>query len=549
MTYPNDLLPRTSRRLGARSAFASRGAAPFGGALLLAIATCATACGVFGASDSGSSSDPAPVPSTTPPVADAEPGKAPVINGTPDSADINETLGVFVAPTGVAGAPGTRAQPLASIQAGIALGKASSRRVYVCTGTYLEALTLADSIAVIGGLDCSAAIWKTGAPRTRVEAPTSPAIVAKNITTVTRVEALDVLAPQATQAGGSSIGLLAEKAGALVIANSKITASDAAKGDDGAEGIQLVQGGTLNGQASPVKTTAVCSSLPPATCAGGFGPNWIDPPSGAGGTSVCAGAPGHDGEAGGKGGTGGLMQVYQGQVVINGVPTPTLFLKDYLTGAANTSHPATLGQARAGGPTAAGVDGPNAAVLGTFSSQGYTPSDGTSGTDGSPGKGGSGEDGTAPSFPVPAGAAVGDAVRGISGAGGGAGGCPGLAGSAGKGGGASIAALLTDSPMTFDNSELVAGKGGDPGHGTLGSLPTPGGTAPLHAGSDGAPAGFSGNGSAGPSIGIAHAGAAPILGTSKVTPGVGGAAIDLRTRGATTIPATPAGLSKDVLLL
>jgi hypothetical protein len=532
MTHPNDLLPRTSRRLGARSALASRGAMmPLGGALLLAVATCATACGVFGASDSGSSNAPAPA-------ADAEPGKAPVINGTPDSADINETLGVFVAPTGVAGAPGTRAQPLASIQAGIELGKASSRRVYVCTGTYLEALTLADSIAVIGGLDCSAAIWKTGAPRTRVESPTSPAIVAKNITTVTRIEALDVFAPRAMQPGGSSIGLLAEKAGALVIASSKITAGDAAKGDDGVEGIQLVQAGTLNGQASPVTTVAKCA---PGTCTTNVFFDFDSPLFGNGGTSVCAGAAGHDGESGGNGGTGGLMLV--AKKVVQGLTL--IYLTDY-TGNLNAAHPSAPGEARAGGQATPGTNGTNASALGTFSIQGYAPADGSAGTHGAPGKGGAGEDGIAP--PSAAGFAVGDVVRGTSGAGGGAGGCPGLAGSEGKGGGASIAALLTDSPINFDNSELVAGKGGDPGHGTLGSTPSPGGAGgvALHAGSDGAPAGFSGNGSAGPSIGIAHAGAAPIIGTSKVTPGQGGAAIDLRTRGATTIPATAAGVSKDV---
>ena len=72
-------------------------------------------------------------------------------------------------------------------------------------------------------------------------------------------------------------------------------------------------------------------------------------------------------------------------------------------------------------------------------------------------------------------------------------------------------------------------------------------------GRGGAP-GVSGSGSSGPSIGIAYVGAAPEVHTNTtITPGTGGPAIDARSRntlGVTkTIPATPAGVSKDILAL
>jgi hypothetical protein len=118
--------------------------------------------------------------------------------------------------------------------------------------------------------------------------------------------------------------------------------------------------------------------------------------------------------------------------------------------------------------------------------------------------------------------------------------------------------LLVASATTFDATEIVSGRGGDAGLGAFGSLPTPGGTAaaPAAAGGRGGAAGISGNGGAGPSIGIAHVGAAPkLVGTTKATPGKGGAAVEERTRtddalGVTsTVPATPAGLSTDILAL
>ncbi|MBS2020245.1 MAG: hypothetical protein JST00_45720 [Deltaproteobacteria bacterium] len=469
--------------------------------------------------------------------------KAPPVDGKPVTSDLVESLGVFVTEKGVAGADGTRARPFGSIQAGIDAAKQVGKRVYVCAGSYAEALTIADSISVIGGLDCSQPEWKVGAAdaRSRLVAPKSPAITARQIVTATKIAGFDVVAPNATEPGGSSIGLLAEKSPALVVASSSITAGNGAKGADGVEGIQLVQTGTLENRWSI--PAAECNALTCKAVAGGF--QKIAGTSGA--TSVCQGADGHDGESGGDGGSGGLWRaVLAGGTTYVWEPVP--------------GNAADLGGAGTGAAGAAGTDGVPPAVVGTLGPAGYVAADGNRGSNGQPGKGGAGGAGGAPNI-NPATVLAASTYRGESGAGGGAGGCPGLAGDPGQGGGASIAVALVESPISIEDSSLIAGAGGASGLGALGSTPRRGGalaggatsTQASGAGGNGGVAGTSSNGSAGPSFGIAHVGAAPTLkGSSKAEAGKGGAGVEARTKPGngvsttTSIAATPEGLSEAV---
>ena len=503
--------------------------------VLVLAASSAAACSSFGTTDEPASS--APPPGQSADGGPSETPKAPAVTGTPDSSEVNETYGVFVAPRGTASGDGSREHPLNTVQAGIERGKMVGKRVYVCSGTYREALTLADSIAIIGGADCSGPTWKLGSTKSRIESPTSPAVSAKDIASPTRIEGLDVVAPNATEPSASSIGLLADHSAGLVIAGSRITAGDGASGTDGAEGIQLTQSASAVG-GSPIpagKCTIGVGVLRQERC--GLLENL--PPAGApGGVSVCSGAAGHDGLPGGKGGTGGLHEakadLHWGQV---------LSAPQY--GDARPL-PATTG--------ANGADGPPGAELGSLSVNGYAGSNGVAGTDGKGGGGGRGGTGSAPQGdPNAAGTWFGN-----GGEGGGAGGCPGLAGTAGTGGGASIALALIDSPLVVDGAQLISGRAGAGGRGTFGSAPTAGAApgAALSAnsarfGGNGGFAGISTNGSSGPSFGVLHTGAAPkITGSTKMTPGQGGAAIDSRSTevlGTTrTIPASPAGLSEQV---
>ena len=82
--------------------------------------------------------------------------------------------------------------------------------------------------------------------------------------------------------GGSSIGLLADHASALVVARSKIIAGDAMKGADGVEGTQLSNAAVGTGGA-PIPGASLCTDT--VLC-----PTFSRPAGGAGGTNVCVGA-------------------------------------------------------------------------------------------------------------------------------------------------------------------------------------------------------------------------------------------------------------------
>lgn len=489
--------------------------------------------------------------------------------GKPTNEDLTEKFGVFVSPSGTDDADGTRAHPLARIQPAIDLAKTIGKRVYVCTGVYREALVVADSISVIGGLDCSRPdAWETSATTfSRIEAPSSPALLAKDITSPTRLEGLDVLAPNASAPSGSSIGLLADHAGSIVVARSKITAGNGVNGADGTEGTQLANGPSTKGAAIP--SAVMCGSGASDVCLNAINPATTQkyramPNGGAGGTNTCVGAPGHVAPPGGAGGSGGLYQV---TAAISG----NRYFGNWVDGS-NKNYAATSAPAGfTGAPGADGVSPSPTPPVGKLSASGYVAADGSSGTDGTGGAGGSGGKGSSPSAAVhnANNYSDGSVWQGWGGGGGGAGGCPGLAGTAGKGGGASIAAALIESPITFDGAELTSGRGGDAGKGTLGSLPTVGGLAnnpevPAtypglvpnlgQEGGRGGAAGVSNNGSSGPSVAIAHVGAPPkLVGAQTMKPGAGGASIPERTRTeggvVSTIPATPAGVSKDILAL
>ena len=517
-------------------------------ALLANLSLVAVGCGGFDASDDPTMPS-APKPAQDPAV---DGPKAVPVGGPADASELTEAFGVFVTPRGTRSGDGSRGRPLDTIQGGIDVGKRTGKRVYVCAGTYKEALVLADSISVIGGLDCSdSSVWRAGAGLSRIESPTSPAVRAKAIVTPTRLEGLAVVAPNGSAPSQSSIGLIADGS-TLTIARSKISAGDAANGADGVEGAQQVSTAAANGANSYSARQCVAGT----TCIW-LRFVWNAPAGGAGGTNACDGQPGH---AAGNGGRGGQCGIYE-EVRPDGLTWVWQPQNN------NPTFNATAGELAGGGAVGAnGTDGASARTSGTFTSDGYVPVGGVAGADGAAGAGGAGGNGNYPSFS----AGSVDAnyfYRGVGGAGGGAGGCAGLAGAPGGGGGASTAAVLVDSTIRFDGTELVAGRGGAGGRGTFGSDPTPGGVAgaggdpqitPFAFGKDGGrggAAGISGHGASGPSVGIAFRGKAPTLQNgSKATPGVGGDALPAATRatafgGTKTIPATSGGASKDILAL
>ena len=446
--------------------------------------------------------------------------------------EVTEQYGVFVAKDGTGENPGTRKSPLASIAEGIAKAKADKKgRVYVCEGTYTESLELESGVSIVGGLDCSGPTWKLTEKRSTLEAPTSPAIRAVGITAPTRVDGLEVKAPDASEASGSSIGLFAVDSNALTFAKGAITAGNGMKGDDGVEGQPLVL--SVETPAVAGGGNVVLVERPGAPIAGG-----------AGATAVCKTPDGLASmrTAGATGGSSGVYSEFFGSwnVAVVGVSPFT-----YPANPGDPSAPTGSGLAGKAGVSSAG---------GALTDDGFQPGDGTAGTNGDVGQGGRGAKGQAPSIGV----VSNRYAYGRAGGGGGAGGCPGLAGTAGKGGGASMAVALVRSPVRFESMALTAGAGGAGGRGTFGSNPTGGSSGAddslpwvmspekTSAGGLGGAAGISGHGAGGPSIAIAHEGLAPIVTQSTSKPGVPGAGVGELTQGGRTIPASPAGVAEAV---
>ncbi len=506
-------------------------------------------CGAFGAEE------PAPTDNVAPATPGSPDGAAPVndpgasqpapppLKGTPADDEITEKFGIFVSPSGVAGAPGTRAKPLADIHEAIERAKVNERRVYVCEGTYKEALTLASGVSVIGGFDCATVTWKVGPAKSRLEAPTSPAVRAADLGKATRLEGFEVLAPAGTVDRPNSIALFAERSPALTIARSKLVGGKAADGAAGTDGVPLSPGGAaakpgFTGDGPRMLYSKPFREYPPS------------PLAAAGGTSSCGGG------SGGAGDRAGTFTCSEFTTTVGGSTTTWRRWEPSTHLIGSPVNPGTPAETRAGTPGADRASG-GSVGSGHFAPEGYRPGDGSAGANGDPGAGGSG--GTAPG-PGSACSNLGMTWALPSGGGGGAGGCPGIAGTPGKGGGASVGLFLVASEgLTIDHSEILAGAAGAGGKGSFPSSPSlgtapgaPGGPAVSAAqpGGAGGRGGISGSGAGGPSIGIAHTGGAPKLVETTPKAGTGGAGVAEESRvifGATaTLPASPAGETKDV---
>jgi hypothetical protein len=428
---------------------------------------------------------------------------------------------------------GTMGAPFATAAHAIAFAQAHQKRVFLCAETYAEQVTFVDGVSVYGGLDCSAAQWKVVDTRAHFDAPASPAAKADNVQNTTIIEAMEIVAPDATTPSGSSIGMIATISPALSLVNVLVKAGNAANGADGVVDPTRVLAPHFtapgNGAAPRVPCTLTAFDLATACQTARAG--------GAGGTNYCG--RGIYGGAGGAGGNGDAAQSMK-----NGAG---IYVWDEYS-----NQGATSGKPGGVATGAAGANGSSATALGAFSSSGYSPGDGTSGTDGQPGGGGAGANGYRVTDVYGAGAFAGDNGLGLAGAGGGAGGCPGVAGAAGKGGGASVALLAIASPLQLVTSTVTSANGGAGGGGSGGddsaTMPQAGGQNPDSTGNGGLAggvSGYSGSGAGGPSIAIAYTGGAPQAdATTTSTPGNPGAGHVQITSNGKTIPASAAGVSQ-----
>lgn len=449
----------------------------------------------------------------------------------PKQDEVTEQFGIFVAANGAPGAAGTRAAPVSTISEGITLAKAAKKRVYVCAGTYTEALELLPGVSIVGNMDCATdpAKWTISQANALVASPTSPAITAREINVPTRIDGLDVIAPAGNDTEPSSIGLLAVNSTGLTFVGGKIEAQRGANGKNAAVPEGFVQrtdrapGGAsfIGGCVLGVFPYAACSESAFYTSPSKVANINLSRPAnpvGEGGKISCmlGGSPILD-STGGNGGAGRLI----GKV-------------DDILRAPNAGlpgTPATTPAPPAGGQSSAG---------GVFSADGYGPGNGEKGNQvvvtSASGSGGTGVADNQGAY-----------TFGSSGAGGGAGGCPGRSAEGGYGGGASMAVLSTRSPLRFEKMTLMAAAGGNGGEGNFGAPPTPGQAAVGNgmSGANGVPAGPSGHGAGGPSIAIVHDGTAPIQVQCQLSHGAAGTSPPARTQGGLSIPAAAPALAQD----
>lgn len=518
--------------------------------LALLVGSIGVACGSDTAEMPAIPDGSAPTSTTPPPPPPVEAGgdaadAAALVGLPPPEApkpnELTEPFGIFVSKGAPDGGDGTRAKPFNTISAGLEQAATDKKRLYVCAGTYPEAIELKNGVSVIANLSCVDPLdWKLNGARTTLNSPTSPAVRAEGIALATRIDGLEVIAPPGTDAERSSIGLLATDSVGLTFTDGKL---EAQRGADGQNAVAPNAYSQVDRPAEQSRPSSPCIAGLGAGSTCRYNPGTVlmlaRPEAGLaqGGqvTCVATGAPQLTG-TGGSGGTGRLyiadgttvheLQVPGGPGIPSTSPTQPL--------------PGASGQA------------------GTFGVNGYSTADGQPGNEAraiaAGGAGGLG------GFEFVAQSAQNFMRFASSGSGGGAGGCPGRAAPGAHGGGASIAVLAIRSPVRFEKMGLRAANGGAGGRGSFGAAPTSGqmgatSSVPLMVGSNGAPgvqAGPSGHGAGGPSIAIVYDSAAPIQVDCQIAHGAAGISPPEQTQGGVfpgqptlTIPAAAAARAAD----
>jgi hypothetical protein len=425
----------------------------------------------------------------------------------PPSADecvIDDSLAVFVAPTGSDSNPGTKSLPFKTIGAAIvAARKTTSHRVIACAATYQEqvAFEAADDVGIqlYGGVSCPTGDAGPGWAYTGDKAVVAPTAHGRALSVSSLSKALTIVdfefdAQNGSAPGESSIAAVIDSSPNVTLRNVIVKAGTGAKGVDGTlvpviypVALKL-KGGAGSGNTGGSPCSISCDAL--GSTAGGTG--------GAGGGAGGNGTAGSSDPAVTSNGAGqSATQCHDG----SGGPFP-------------------------GGDAPAAADGPGASISGAWGASGWQPKGGTAGNPGGPGQGGGGGGGSATG----------------AGGGGACGGCGGAGGASGSGGGASIALVISSSvaTITLDSCTIAATTAGGGGAGTLGQPgQNPGGIGGLPEstgagclggrGGNGGNGGAGGGGAGGVSVGLYFHGTAPTMtkttptaAASKAPAGVGG---------------------------
>ena len=425
-----------------------------------------------------------------------------------DGIDGRVNRSYFVAPPesgGANGNPGTKTNPMASIQEAINAANLDpvKKWVLISGGGYNGPITLASGVNLAGGYNAGSG-WSRGTQNVAAVNVTASdgsgmrvGVYGHHLYVATVLDRLRIQISDNSSSGGSNFGLHVMDADALVVKNVRIVMGRGGNGSNGSDGLDAqtlgVAGG--NGGNGCELIRLECSVFDIGDCDAGA-------PGGAGGVqnSCPYGAQPGRGGVGGTGGRdneGSTINGNAGETAPNGGGNGG-------TGGICCSGSGENGSNGAGHGTVnlAGADGADAgggAGIGTFIGGTYFPADGGSNqADGNGGRGGGGGGGggggnsaivalDCPSF-------------GGSGGGGGSGGCGGQKAQSGSGGGGVFGVLLVETQPSLQNvivTNATGGAGGRGGKGGAGSSGGSGGAASSGVSSSDDPSGGGGAGGLG----------------------------------------------------
>jgi hypothetical protein len=429
------------------------------------------------------------------------------IDSNCDGIDGDAAQAVFVTPfSGNDLNPGTRAAPMATLQAAIARAAATGKRaVYAGRGTYniTGTLHLTSGISLYGQYSPNDGWVRSMANQSTISAGKT-AVAAINVNLETHLEGFTIRAANATAAGDSSHGVRLQSSHGMVLRYNTIEAGNGAAGIPG-EDFPAAPGGTDGNDGREGEPDDGVDTIP----------------GGPGGASPS-------GNTGGKGGDGGKSPGYQGQT---GAPGANGGADGGQGGSAG--NPGTAGADGTPAPNGAnGTNGTGGASFGSAMAGGYVAPRGTSGTDGADAKGGGGGGGGGGqdcTFCLKG--------AGNAGGGGGGGGSGGDGGTGGWGGGGSFGVYIYESNAVVTNNVIITKSGGDGGKGGNGGLGGRGGEGGDGAfvsltqigrggnggsGGRGGHGGSGGGGGGGPSIGLNIIGSTVTHSLNQYTTGAGG---------------------------
>ena len=408
----------------------------------------------------------------------APPGCDLTVSPKDSAACVDDSVGVFVSPSGDDGATGKKAAPLKSI--GKAIEVAGARglpRVYVCEGSYDTNVEIKAPVGIHGGFSCG---WAYTGAKPKLAPPKGIALRVRGVGGAVVVEDIEVVgAADANTPGDSAIAAFVTDTPKVSFDRVNLSAGRGTAGAQGSPTANYVGAAAMKGGAA---TLAL----------GGDGP-----------TCACT-----DGATSSTGGHGGNTM---GVGLTDGSAVPNVGVPNSGASKASSCDPGLPGANGTPGGTGTPMASPGALSSAGWSAQ----STAKAAPPGKPAQGGGGGGTKLDSS--------------AAGGGGGCGGCGGGGGTSGSPGGSSFALLVNESNVIVTGGALTTSAGGGGGTGGNGQDGQGGGTPGTGIACNGGPGGIGAGGSGGPggpgghSVPIAFAGTEPKVTNAMVTPGTKGA--------------------------